>query len=75
MELLYRTDDWWQALAIIQRYKIRYIYVGGMELNEYVVNQDKFRANLAPVYQTDGVVIYYVNDAILTEVKGLTQSP
>ena len=75
MELLYQTDDWWQALAIIQRYKIRYIYIGGMELNEYVVNQDKFRANLAPVYQNDGVVIYYVNDAFLAQVKGLTQSP
>jgi YYY domain-containing protein len=66
IKLLYQTNDWVEALGIIQKYKIRYIYIGSLENNTYRVNDSKFRSNLAAAYQNNSVVIYEVPDQLLT---------
>ena len=64
IETLYTTDDWQTALTIIQRYKIRYIYVGNTELVKYQVSLDKFTQNLSLVYANNGVSIFEVPDEV-----------
>ncbi len=60
VETLYSTRDWDQALAILKKYDIRYVYVGPLERNKYRLNEDKFTQNLAKVYTQNGVTIYEV---------------
>ncbi len=57
---LYSTDDWAQAEEIIDRYQIRYIYIGASENSTYRVREGKFAANLVQVYANSSVVIYEV---------------
>jgi uncharacterized membrane protein len=58
MEILYTTSDWAATQAIIDRYDIRYIYVGNLERSTYQVNEEKFNRFLQPVYQQGSVTIY-----------------
>lgn len=60
MATLYSTDDWVTARDIIDRYDIRYIYIGNLERNTYRVNQEKFNLFLKPIYQQGNVTIYEV---------------
>lgn len=60
IETLYRTADWGETLQIIQRYNIRYIFVGGLERGTYTVNETKFQENLTVVFMKNDVVIYEV---------------
>ncbi len=60
IEMLYTTNDWATAQAIINRYQIRYIYVGNLERNTYNVNQEKFDRFLKPVFQQGSVTVYEV---------------
>jgi YYY domain-containing protein len=55
---LYETNSWDEALAILEKYDIRYVYVGTLERSTYRVNDIKFQQFLQPVYQGGGVVIY-----------------
>jgi uncharacterized membrane protein len=55
---LYSTADWGTAQAIIQKYQIRYIVVGGLERQAYKVQEEKFRSHLSTVYQTGTISIY-----------------
>lgn len=64
---LYQTNDWLEALKIIQKYQIRYIYLGNLEKNTYRVDDAKFKANLFPVYENSSVTIYRVSDQLLTK--------
>lgn len=64
IETLYTTDDWPTALNIIQRYKIRYIYIGNTEMVKYQVNLEKFTQNLPLVYANNGVSIFEVPDEV-----------
>ncbi len=66
---LYRTRDWTEAKAIIARYGVRYIVVGGLELSTYraddklglrALDETKFQKNLRVAYQNSGVTIYEV---------------
>ncbi len=57
---LYQTNNWQEALEIIKKYDIRYIYIGMLERNTYRVNEAKFSLNLAPVFKNAGVIIYEV---------------
>lgn len=63
LELLYRTARWEDALAIIQKYNIRYIYIGAQEYSSYRVNADKFAAHLFPAFTSGTVVVYDVSEA------------
>ena len=60
---LYSSADWNETLLMIQRYHIRYIYLGTLEKNLYQANVDKFRANLPVVYENGSVVIFEVPDS------------
>ncbi|MEW6094469.1 MAG: DUF2298 domain-containing protein [Chloroflexota bacterium] len=57
---LYQTNSWDEALAIIQKYDIRYVVVGTLERNTYRVNEFMFQRYLVPVFQSRDVVIYEV---------------
>lgn len=57
---LYQTSSWEEALAIIQKYEIRYIVVGTLEHRVYRVVEDKFQQYLVPVFQSGEVTIYQV---------------
>ncbi len=60
IELLYHSADWTETLAILQRYHIRYVYVGSLERVEYRVNENKFYNYLIPIFQNDEVTIFEV---------------
>ncbi len=62
---LYQTNNWNEALEIIRKYTIRYIYVGSLEMNTYRVNSQKFLENLPVAYKNNTVVIYEVPDQLL----------
>jgi uncharacterized membrane protein len=60
IEMLYTTNDWATTQEIINRYNIRYIYVGNLERNTYNVNEEKFNRFLKPVFQQGSVTVYEV---------------
>lgn len=60
IETLYNTTDWTQAKAVLERYVIRYVYVGGAETSKYRVNLAKFENRLKVVYASGAVTIYEV---------------
>jgi uncharacterized membrane protein len=45
---------------LIERYNIRYIYFGPLEVSAYKADGALFAANLPLVYQNNGVSIYEV---------------
>jgi YYY domain-containing protein len=60
IQQLYVTDDWQVARAILQRYQIRYVYVGDLEYQTYPVSLEKFEKNLRVVFRSGSVVIFEV---------------
>lgn len=57
---LYQATDWETARAIIERYNIRYVYIGSLERSAYMVYEDKFAIFLREIYRQGQVVIYEV---------------
>jgi YYY domain-containing protein len=57
---LYTTNDWPATQEIINRYNIRYIFVGNLERSTYHVNEEKFNRFLKPVFQQGDVIVYEV---------------
>jgi uncharacterized membrane protein len=73
LERLYCTRSWEEALQIVRRYGIRYIFIGNLERSSYVPNQetcpsglveDKFRQYLQQAYQGGSVTIYDAGDVL-----------
>ena len=62
---LYEAPDWQTALDIIQRYGIRYLYIGSLELNTYAVDPYKFEQNLEVGFSDAGVQVFVVPDTLL----------
>ena len=60
IETLYTTNDWLTTQDIINRYGIRYVFVGGLERSSYHVNEEKFNRFLRPVFQQGNVTVYEV---------------
>jgi YYY domain-containing protein len=60
IQTLYTTPYWETAQEIIDRYDIRYVYVGPLERSAYPVNEEKFNLFLHPIYQQGNVTIYEV---------------
>ena len=58
IQSLYTTNDWAATQEILNRYNIRYIYVGNLERSTYQVNEEKFNRFLRPVFQQGSVTIY-----------------
>jgi len=61
IKTLYTTSDWNLANEIIQKYNIRYIYIGSLERTSMQVREEKFVSHLKPVFQQGSVVIYEVH--------------
>lgn len=58
---LYETSNWQSALEIIQRYDIRYIYIGSLEMNTYGVNAIKFEQFLDLGFEQGAVRVFIVS--------------
>lgn len=61
MRLLYETANWLTALEIIQRYDIRYIFIGSLEMNTYGVNPNKFLQNLELGFEQGNVRVFIIS--------------
>ncbi len=59
---LYETNNWQEAQAILKRYNIRYVFIGGSERGTYRVNETKFQQYLKPIFQQGSVTIYEAPD-------------
>ena len=57
---LYATTRWEEAQIIIQKYNIRYIYIGILERASRSVSEEKFQVHLKPIFQQGETVIYEV---------------
>lgn len=60
IQTLYTTSDWNTTQTILDRYDIRYVYIGNLERNTYPVNEEKFNQFLQLIYQQGSVTIYEV---------------
>ncbi|HRQ22256.1 MAG TPA: DUF2298 domain-containing protein [Anaerolineales bacterium] len=60
IQKLYSTSRWDEAQDIIERYDIRYIFIGSLERVSMRVNEEKFNLFLKPVFQDGNTVIYEV---------------
>jgi len=57
IETLYATGDWQTAKDIIERYNIRYIFIGNLERSQ-PLQEEKFQRNLHLAFQQGNVTIY-----------------
>lgn len=57
---LYETRSWEEARLILERYHIRYVYVGELERLTYRLETEKFERSLRPIFRQEGMVIYAV---------------
>ena len=55
---LYTTSDWQTAHDILEKYNVRYVYIGGTERNYAAVNEEKFAQHLKLAFQKGNVSIY-----------------
>lgn len=62
LRVLYSTTEWSQAESVIDLYNIRYIVVGELERQTYLVEETKFEENLLKVFDTATVDIYEVSN-------------
>ncbi|NWF63714.1 MAG: hypothetical protein HXY38_05340 [Chloroflexi bacterium] len=58
IQTLFATARWEEAQSIIDRYHIRYIFIGNLERVSVPVNEEKFALYLKPIFQQGGTVIY-----------------
>ncbi len=66
VEKLYKTNDWATAAAILDKYNVKYVYVGPLEFGAYGgMDLRKFDQNLGKIYEAkyedgpnDDVIIY-----------------
>ncbi|MBI5944881.1 MAG: hypothetical protein HY864_10980 [Chloroflexi bacterium] len=57
---LYATTRWEDAQVIIEKYNIRYVYIGSLERTSMPVSEEKFQIHLKPIFQQGITVIYEV---------------
>ncbi|MEW6717082.1 MAG: DUF2298 domain-containing protein [Chloroflexota bacterium] len=55
---LYSTNDWGATRDLLERYDIRYVYVGALERRTYSVNETKFQRYMELVFQMGQTKIY-----------------
>jgi YYY domain-containing protein len=58
MTQLYSTFYWEEAQIIMEKYDIRYIYIGTLEQTSMRVNEEKFKSHLKVIFQQGNVTIY-----------------
>ncbi len=57
---LYRARQWVQAAEVIEKYNIRYVFLGALERSTYRPEETLFQRNLVEVFRSGGVTIYEV---------------
>ena len=55
---LYSTNKWVTAKNILDKYNLRYIYIGDIERKTYQISEEKFISNLPVIFNNSSVVIY-----------------
>jgi YYY domain-containing protein len=55
---LYSTNNWITVKNILDKYNIRYIYIGDVERKTYQISEEKFVFNLPVIFNNSSVVIY-----------------
>ena len=55
---MYSTTNWITAKKIIDKYNIRYIYIGDIERKTYQISEEKFVFNLPVIFNNSSVIIY-----------------
>lgn len=57
---LYSTPSWETARDILNKYGVKYVYLGDLERSTYTVQEEKFQKNLVQVFQQGTATIYEV---------------
>jgi YYY domain-containing protein len=60
IETIYRSNNWDEVHELLDRYNVRYVFVGLLEQSTYRVNEANFRRFLTPVFQQGQVTVYWV---------------
>jgi len=55
---LYSTNNWITAKNVLDKYNLRYIYIGDIERKTYQISEEKFVLNLSVIFNNSGVIIY-----------------
>ena len=59
VQMLYSTQVWDEAVEVLDRYGIRYVYVGSLERKQFSEQElGKFGQYMNPIYRNRGVTIY-----------------
>lgn len=61
IKALYETDETYTAKKIIDKYKISYIYIGGLEKEKYKVSEEKFSKLGTLIYSNNETNIYEID--------------
>lgn len=68
LERLFRARDWEEARAILEKYEIRYVFIGSLERGAYRAEDDLFQRHLKPVFRNASVAVYeYAPDPTLPQ--------
>jgi uncharacterized membrane protein len=62
---LYITSNWEFTQTILEKYQIRYIFIGQLEKNTYPVLESKFENNLTKVFSNAEITIYEYSSKIM----------
>ena len=55
---LYSTNNWITAKKIIDKYNLKYIYIGDIERKTYQISEEKFVQNLPVIFNNSSVLIF-----------------
>ena len=55
---LYSTNNWITAKNVLDKYNLRYIYIGDIERKTYQISEEKFVFNLPVIFNNSSVIIY-----------------
>ena len=61
IELIYRSSRWEEVKQLLDKYAVRYVYVGPLERSTYRVNEGKFESFLNKIFSQGEVTIYEVS--------------
>jgi YYY domain-containing protein len=60
IETIFRSGRWEEVKQILEKYGVRYVFVGPLEHSTYLVNEVKFDSHLKVVFRQGDVTIYEV---------------
>ncbi len=60
IEIIFRSGRWEEVKQILEKYGVRYVFVGPLERSTYLVNEANFDSHLKVVFRQGDVTIYEV---------------